>query len=140
MNKSSHKIYNAILQNYEFFLYECLCSNHFVFHVILKRDWLDLNFQMINTSRQTLLEIQNCSVYKVGNNILSNRLSCLNKKLHLELLNLPFETYKIKCKNLFLLWTDLIVFCRLFYRFVLLSYVLSVIMLYMHWWRNNKSF
>jgi hypothetical protein len=70
---------------------------------ISKRDWLDLNFQMLNTSRQTRFETINCSVYKVGNNILSNRLSCLNRKIQLDFLNLPFETYKIKCKNLFLL-------------------------------------
>jgi hypothetical protein len=52
------------------------------------------------------------------------------------LLNLPFETYKIKCKNLFLSWTVLL--CVLWVYFIL--YVLSIIMLYMHWWRNNKSF
>jgi uncharacterized membrane protein len=51
-------------------------------------------------------------------------------------LNLPFETYKIKCKNLFLSWTVLL--CVLWVYFIL--YVLSIIMLYMHWWRNNKSF
>ncbi len=59
------------------------------------------------------------TVYKVGNNILSNQLSCLNRKLQLDFLNLPFETNKIKCKNLFLLWTVLIVFCWLFYKFIL---------------------
>ncbi len=86
---------------------------------ISKRDWLDLNFQMLNTSRQTRLEIRNCSVYKVGKNILSNWLSCPNRKIQLDLWNLPFKTYKIKCKNLFLLWTVLLVFCWLFYKFVL---------------------
>ena len=57
----------------------------------------------LNTSRQTHFEIRNCSVYKVGNNILSNQLSCLNRKIQFDFLNLPFETYKIKCKSLFLL-------------------------------------
>jgi hypothetical protein len=97
----------------------CLLLFKVINSKISKRDWLDLNFQMLNTSRQTRFEIRNCSVYKVGNNILSNRLSCLNRKIQLDFLNLPFETYKIKCKNLFLLWTVLIVFCWLFYKVVL---------------------
>ena len=66
------------------------------------KDWLDLNFQLIITSRQQNFEIQNCSNYKIGNNILSNRLSCLNKKITLEMLNLPFESFKLKCKDVFL--------------------------------------
>ena len=64
--------------------------------------WLDLNFQMINTSRQKHFEVHNLSVYKVGNNILSNRLSCLNKRIELDMLNLSFNSYKILCKKMFL--------------------------------------
>jgi hypothetical protein len=98
-----HKLHKRALPS-KFCTYRhCLLLFKVFNNVILKKDWLDLNFQMINTSRQTLFEVQNCSVYKVGNNILSNRLSCLNRKLQLDFLNLPFETYKIKCKNLFLL-------------------------------------
>ena len=67
-----------------------------------KRDWIDLNFQMINTRRQLSFETRNTSNYKVGNNNLSNRLSSLNKKIQLQDLNLPFESYKIKCKMMFL--------------------------------------
>jgi hypothetical protein len=67
-----------------------------------KRDWIDLNFQMINTRRQLSFETRNTSNYKVGNNNLSNRLSILNKKIQLQDLNLPFESYKIKCKMMFL--------------------------------------
>ena len=65
-------------------------------------DWLDLNFQMINTRRQKLFEIQNLSVYKVGNNTLSYRLSCINKRIELDSLNLSFNSYKILCKKIFL--------------------------------------
>ncbi len=50
-------------------------------------------------------EVQNRSVYRVGNNILTNRLSCLNRKVTLDMLNLPIEPYKIKCKDMFLLWS-----------------------------------
>jgi hypothetical protein len=66
-----------------------------------KRDWIDLNFQMINTRRQLSFETRNTSNYKVGNIILSNRLSSLNKKIQLQDLSLPFESYKIKCKMMF---------------------------------------
>ena len=131
-----HKLHNRALPS-KFCTYRhCLLLFKVFNNKISNKDWLDLNFQMINTSRQTLFEIQNCAVYKVGNNILSNRLSSLNRKVQLDLLNLPFETYKIKCKNIFLSWTVLL--CVLWVYFIL--YVLSIIMLYMHWWRNNKSF
>jgi hypothetical protein len=98
-----HKLHKRALPNSFCTYRHCLMLYKVINSMIPKRDWLSLNFQMINTSRQTYLEIRNCSVYKVGNNILSNRLSCLNRKLQLDLLNLPFETYKIKCKSLFLL-------------------------------------
>jgi hypothetical protein len=76
---------------------------HKVFNdLIPKRDWLDLNFQMVNTSRQTSFEIQNHSVYKVGNNILSNRLTCINKKVPLNILNLDIGPFKVICKNMLL--------------------------------------
>ena len=64
-----------------------------------RNEWIDLNFQLINTPRQALFEVYNNSIYKVGNNILINRLSCLNRKISLDL---PFESYKIKCKSQFL--------------------------------------
>jgi hypothetical protein len=67
-----------------------------------KREWIGLNFQMINTRRQQFFETSNTSNYKVGNNILINRLSSLNRKILLQDLNLPFESFKIKCKTMFL--------------------------------------
>jgi hypothetical protein len=81
----------------------CLLLYRVFNNMIPRKDWLDLNFQMINTRRQTYFEVQNHSVYKVGNNILTNRLSCLSKKITLDMLNLPMEPYKIKCKSMFLL-------------------------------------
>jgi hypothetical protein len=98
-----HKLHKRALPS-KFCTYRhCLLLFKVFNNMILNRDWLNLNFQMINTSRQTLFEIQSCAVYKVGNNILTNRLSCLNRKIRLDFLNLSFETYKIKCKSLFLL-------------------------------------
>ena len=69
---------------------------------LIVSDWLDLNFLMINTRRQTYFEIQNQLGYKVGNNILPNRFSCPNKKIPLDMLNLSIEAYKVKCKSMFL--------------------------------------
>jgi hypothetical protein len=98
-----HKLHKKALPNNFCTYRHCLLLFKVFNNKILERDWLNLNFQMINTRRTTLFEIQNCSVYKVGNNILSNRLSCLKRKLQLESLNLSFEMYKITCKGIFLL-------------------------------------
>ena len=57
---------------------------------------------MIHT-RQINFEITNNSNYRVGNNILSNRLSSINKKIPLEMLNLTIESFKIRCKTMFLM-------------------------------------
>ena len=97
-----HKLNGRALPN-QFCIYRHCLLLHRVFNdSIPKSDWLDLNFQMINTRRQTYFEIQNHSGYKVGNNILPNRFSCLNKKIPLDMLNLSIEAYKVKCKNMFL--------------------------------------
>ena len=87
---------NFCLYRHSLLLYK-LCNNSST-----TKDWLDLNFQIITTSRQINFEIQNRSNYKVGNNILSNRLSCLNKKITLDMLNLTLESFKVKCKSIFL--------------------------------------
>jgi hypothetical protein len=140
-----HKLHKKALPNNFCTYRHCLLLFKVFNNKIFERDWLNLNFQMINTRRTTLFEVQNCSVYKVGNNILSNRLSCLNRKLQLESLTTSFEMYKITCKGLFLLWTGIsnlkhvvcsvVNFIKLIY-----FYVLSVMMLNLHWRRNNKSF
>ena len=67
-----HKLYGRALPN-QFCIYRHCLLLHKVFNdSIPKVDWLDLNFQMINTRRQNYFEILNHSVYKVGNNILPN--------------------------------------------------------------------
>ena len=99
-----HKLNNRALPS-KFCLYRHCLLLHKVFNdFIPKRDWIDLNFQMINTSRQTSFEIQNHSVYKVGKNILSNRLVCINKKVTLNMLNLDIGPFKVTCKNMLLKW------------------------------------
>lgn len=98
-----HKIHKRATPN-EYCIYRHsltlykLVNNH-----IPKLDWISLNFQILTNSRQTLFEIQNNARFKVGNNIVPNRLVCLNKKIELTMLNLTIETYKVKCKSLFLM-------------------------------------
>ena len=58
----------------------------------LNNNWLDLFFNQQFNGRS----------YKIGNNILSNRFTILNGKIKFDWLNLPFDSYELKCKNIFL--------------------------------------
>ena len=66
------------------------------------QDWLAMNFFQPTSSRQTRFSISISCNYKVGNNILSNRLSILNNKIDLTWLNDSLSTFKVKCKKLLL--------------------------------------
>ena len=65
-------------------------------------DWIDLNFNQINSSRQSNFQIIQKSNFKIGNNILGIRLQILNNKIPLEWLNLSLNSFKLKCKAKFL--------------------------------------
>jgi hypothetical protein len=69
-------------------------------------EWLMLNFQQILTSRQTNFEFIRTNHYRVGQNILINRLSTINRLIPLEWVNLSKSLFKINCKNKFLSITD----------------------------------
>ena len=98
-----HRMHKRALPS-EYSIYRhCLMLHKIFNNSIPKEDWLDLNFQMLTNRRQTYFEIQNNSRYKIGNNILPNRFTCLNKKIELNMLNLAIVPYKIKCKNMFLM-------------------------------------
>ena len=98
-----HKLHKRALPN-KFCLYRhCLLLYKVFNNEIPRNDWLDLNFKMINTSRQIFFEISNTAGYRVGNNILSNRLSCINKRITLDMLNLKVDSFKIRCKEMFLM-------------------------------------
>ena len=66
------------------------------------KDWIALNFNQVLPRRQTHFAAIKDQNYKIGNNILSNRLTTLNKKIPLKWLNLSIDTFKVKCKTLFL--------------------------------------
>ena len=121
----------------------CLLLHKVFNDKIPRKEWINLNFQIINTRRQKFFEVQNSSVYKVGNNILINRLSCLNKKIELDMLNQPLKSFKIVCKRMFLLWFIPLKNSAILLHMLLICpvlYVFSIIMSLMHWRRNNKIF
>ena len=65
-------------------------------------DWVNININSIFTSRQTTFSISKENNYKIGMNALSKRLWYLNGRISLDWLNLSFDSFKIKCKDLFL--------------------------------------
>ena len=65
-------------------------------------EFIQLNFQANLNQRQqyhSFVRIQN---YTIGNNILLNRMSCLNNTTTHSMTNESYLSYKIKCKELFL--------------------------------------
>ena len=66
------------------------------------QEWVTLNFQQTLTSRQAHFKIIQAKNYKIGNNLLCNRLHILNNKIPLNWLNLSIDSYKVNCKILFL--------------------------------------
>ena len=65
-------------------------------------EWADLHLKQTFTSRQLQFRAVKKSDYKIGNNILANRLSVLNNKILLDDLNLSLNTYKCKYKQILL--------------------------------------
>ena len=64
-------------------------------------DWMQLNLNFVNASRQTKFRTNNTNRLKIGWNVLSNRFWHLNGKIDLNWLNLFFTSYKIQCKRRF---------------------------------------
>ena len=65
-------------------------------------DWIELNFTQTFTSRQSYFNSIKSSNYKVGDNLISTRLSILNHKIPLNDLNLSLDSFKVKYKSVFL--------------------------------------
>ena len=65
-------------------------------------DWIGINLHSINSPRKKMFAINRTNKLRVGNNALANRLNSINGKIDLNWLNLSFNSYKIKCKRLFL--------------------------------------
>ena len=65
-------------------------------------DWIELNFNQILTSWQEHFKSIKNNNYIVGGNLLSTRLSVLNRKVLLDDLNLTLASYKVKYKQILL--------------------------------------
>ena len=62
----------------------------------------NVNLNNIQTARQTEFVTQRTNRLKIRMNILSNMFYYLNGKIEQDWLNLPFGSFKVKCKKLFL--------------------------------------
>ena len=71
-------------------------------HQCPETEFVNLNFQLCDNARSTKLIFTKRESFEVGKNILLNRLHKLNNLIEKEWLNLTFNTYKVKCKELFL--------------------------------------
>ena len=68
----------------------------------MTEDWIALNFQQQFNGRSNKFQFFTSSNYKVGKNLMVNRFRQLNNKIDYNWLNESFNSYKIKCKKLFL--------------------------------------
>ena len=85
----------------------CLYKHALMIHKMLRNDLCDdemrnLNFQLADNERATKLNFIRIQKYDVGKNILLNRLHVLNGKIDKNWINLSIDSYKVKCKELFL--------------------------------------
>ena len=86
----------------------CLYKHSLLLHDLFNNqrpqiDWISINFYQNINIRNKFFETYSNSNYKIGkNNKISERLSCLNKKIPLDWLNKEIDCYKVLCKGLFL--------------------------------------
>ena len=64
-------------------------------------DWLSINFNQNFNARQRHIYFFKTNRYKIGNNLLSNRLNILNGSITYDMLNLNYAQYKLKVKEMF---------------------------------------
>ena len=69
----------------------------------MAREWLELNFNQVFTSRQTKFITLKTNRRKVGLNALANRAFILNNKIPLEWINMSLNTFKVYWKKEFLI-------------------------------------
>ena len=71
-------------------------------NVICEDEFVQLNFQLYDNVRNTKMTFIKIQRFDVGKNILLNRFHDLNNLIEKQWLTMSLETYKIKCKALFL--------------------------------------
>ena len=70
--------------------------------IICDNEFIELNFQLYDNERNRKLTFTKNQRYDVGKNILLNRFCELNNMIAKDWLSLSLDTYKTKCKTLFL--------------------------------------
>ena len=65
------------------------------------KNWLDLTNQILINDRNSFFNCIRVNNYKIGLNTMVNKFYSLNGKIQLSLFNLPYHTYKRKCKIMF---------------------------------------
>ena len=65
-------------------------------------EWVSLNFQHQFSMRQGHIIVAKANNLRVGENIIINRLSVLNRKIPLEWMNFLYGAFKKRIKELFL--------------------------------------
>ena len=70
--------------------------------VSYSKDWFIPQFSIFFNARNQTVNVWDNSRIKIGKNIVVNRLKLINGKIYYDWLNLSFESYKVKCKALFL--------------------------------------
>ena len=70
--------------------------------IICDNEFIELNFQLYDNERNRNLTFTKNQRYDVGKNILLNRFCELNNMIPKDWLSLSLDTYKTKCKTLFL--------------------------------------
>ena len=65
-------------------------------------EWQQMFFVQNFNERNQIAKFIDLSRYKIGKNLITNRLNIINNKIPLNWLNLSHTTYKLKCKELFL--------------------------------------
>ena len=70
--------------------------------IICENEFVHLNFQLYDNERSQKLVFFKDQKYEAGKIILLNRFTELNNMIDKDWLNLSLETFKIKCKTIFL--------------------------------------
>ena len=97
-----HKI-NKRATPFEFCNYKHALLLYKLIHTELpKLDWIDLNFQQTLGARCKSFNFFKRNNYRVGENLICNRLSSINGKIVFELMNTSFDSFKVECKRIFL--------------------------------------
>ena len=71
-------------------------------NLICENEFIEMNFQLYDNERCRKISFTKNQRYDVGKSILLNRFCDLNNKIDKDWLNLSLNTYKIKCKAMFL--------------------------------------